>query len=263
MSDSHLESVCERLARQGGQRAWQAFTTGTISSTQKVDSSLVTEWDQNIERELIAQLEAEFPDHSIIGEELPPKVGSGEYTWYLDPIDGTSNFSADVPLFCCMVCVTKGDQVVAASIYITASQKQYTASSDSPTTVNGQPFTLPPLQPQAQQTLLLEGGRTALAKAKVSHLAGLLSQFRSLRKFGTVCGGVAVMFSGQPAVHVVVDANPYDLAPAALLYQQAGWAVFNQHGKPWRVTDRDLIVCHPDQADEFHKLVATSSTIMV
>src|SRR6185295_14285879 len=65
----------------------------------KADGSYVTSADVEVEQRLRAIIERRFPDHGIIGEELPARAPQAEFQWILDPIDGTEDFVQHMPTF--------------------------------------------------------------------------------------------------------------------------------------------------------------------
>src|SRR5260221_10931094 len=64
------------------------------------DADLVTEADRTSERHIIERLRGRFPDHDIVAEESGRRDTGSEYRWYIDPLDGTTNFSQRFPVVC-------------------------------------------------------------------------------------------------------------------------------------------------------------------
>jgi myo-inositol-1(or 4)-monophosphatase len=87
---------------------------GTVK--QSDPTQVVTETDLAIGRHFIERIHRYFPDHSIVDEEAGVLEGNSEYTWVIDPIDGTSNFAAGVPTYGVMAGLLKGDEPVAGGV---------------------------------------------------------------------------------------------------------------------------------------------------
>ena len=83
----------------------------------KADNSPVTRADREIEAYLFDQISARFPDHSILGEEGANRSGSEDYTWLLDPIDGTKSFIHHIPLFTTLIGVMHSGRAIYGAIY--------------------------------------------------------------------------------------------------------------------------------------------------
>lgn len=90
-----LKKVIEKC----GEHARDYFYSPINPNTQKEDGSLVTEIDEKIESILRAHVEERFPDDSIVGEEGDIKEGTSGFVWFIDPIDGTENFTRKIPIF--------------------------------------------------------------------------------------------------------------------------------------------------------------------
>ena len=87
------------LIEAEGLQARAYFDDNQNANEQKVDGSVVTQIDKNIEEALVTFIRTEFPDDTIIGEEGEGYIGVSDFVWYLDPIDGTDNFLRRIP-FC-------------------------------------------------------------------------------------------------------------------------------------------------------------------
>lgn len=90
------------LAREAGGLI-QKWRADGFAVDVKDDRSVVTQADRETEQLLRERILSHFPDHSIIGEEFPSAAGKSEFTWILDPIDGTLNFCHDLPTYGCII----------------------------------------------------------------------------------------------------------------------------------------------------------------
>jgi myo-inositol-1(or 4)-monophosphatase len=87
------------LVETEGLKARAYFDDNQNNNEQKADGSVVTQIDKDIEISVVAFIRAEFPDDSIVGEEGEGYVGTSDFVWHIDPIDGTDNFLRRIP-FC-------------------------------------------------------------------------------------------------------------------------------------------------------------------
>ena len=90
-------------------------------------SDVVTEVDELVEGMIRSELRSIRPEDSILGEEQARYQGESEYTWVIDPIDGTTNFVYDIPNFAVSIAVIRGDQCVAAVVYDIGNDELYRA----------------------------------------------------------------------------------------------------------------------------------------
>jgi len=83
----------------------------------KTSSDPVTETDVRINKYLFDEINKEFPGHNISSEELPLQENKSEYTWFVDPVDGTINFVQRIPFFGIIIGLAKGKEIIEAAIY--------------------------------------------------------------------------------------------------------------------------------------------------
>jgi|AntRauTorckE6833_2_1112554.scaffolds.fasta_scaffold09253_5 myo-inositol-1(or 4)-monophosphatase len=91
-----FEALLEEV-REAGTLVREYFTSESMANEQKADGSVVTEIDTAVEAKLVAFVRREFPNDSIVAEEGSSHVGTSEYVWHIDPIDGTDNFFRRIP----------------------------------------------------------------------------------------------------------------------------------------------------------------------
>jgi len=104
------------LARRVGDSsraiAMKHFDPAGVAFDDKSDGSPVTIADRSIEELARAQIEREFPDDGIIGEEFGNRVSRSGYTWVIDPIDGTRSYARGIPIFSTLIAVLQDDRAV-------------------------------------------------------------------------------------------------------------------------------------------------------
>lgn len=111
-----VRALIEQSLRSASAMALRYF--GHVRGETKKDdpTQILTEADLAISRFLISRIKKAFPDHNIIDEEFGPLGRGSEYTWVIDPIDGTSNFAVGSPLYGIIIGLLKGTDPVAGGI---------------------------------------------------------------------------------------------------------------------------------------------------
>ena len=109
-----------RAATQAGRLTTRYFRSSDLTIETKPDQTPVTRADKESEQTLRAHLAKEFPNDAIVGEEFGTQTGSTDYTWYLDPIDGTKSFIRGIPLYGTMMGLEYKDEAVAGVIVFPA-----------------------------------------------------------------------------------------------------------------------------------------------
>jgi myo-inositol-1(or 4)-monophosphatase len=118
----------------------------------KADNTPVTIADKNAEKSIREIINAEFPDHGIIGEEYGSENADNEFVWVLDPIDGTKSFISGVPLFATLIALLHNGRQVLGAIN-QPILKQLLIGDCQTTTLNGVPVNGRTARPIEQATL--------------------------------------------------------------------------------------------------------------
>jgi myo-inositol-1(or 4)-monophosphatase len=100
-------------------------------------SSIVTAADIESEKKIIEIILAKFPDHNTLGEETGFQNRNSEFTWVIDPLDGTSNFAAGLPWFGVIICVLTNSIPVMSGCFLPVQNEVYFAEKGKGATCNG------------------------------------------------------------------------------------------------------------------------------
>ena len=99
--------------------------------------NLVTEVDGRCEKVIMGLLKKRFPAHTFWGEESGGKLDSSNYTWIVDPLDGTTNYAHAYPFFCVSIALVKDGQLLAGVIYDSLRDECFTAERNKGAFLNG------------------------------------------------------------------------------------------------------------------------------
>src|SRR5262245_8542255 len=106
----------------------------------KSEVDLVTAVDREAERLIIDALAAAFPDHGIVAEESAPRSGRGGYCWFVDPLDGTTNFAHGFPQFAVSMALAHDDELRFGLVYDPMREELFTAIRGAGARLNGAPI---------------------------------------------------------------------------------------------------------------------------
>jgi histidinol-phosphatase len=98
-----------------------------MSRTKKPDGTFVTEVDRAIERLIRERIASSFPGHGLIGEEEPAELAEASVRWFIDPIDGTSNYVRGIPLFGTLLAVERDGELQVGVISAPALHERWIA----------------------------------------------------------------------------------------------------------------------------------------
>jgi inositol-phosphate phosphatase / L-galactose 1-phosphate phosphatase / histidinol-phosphatase len=205
------------------------FRSG-VTVEDKADESPVTAADRETERTIRAEIERRFPDHAILGEEFGKSDADSQFTWIIDPIDGTRSFICGVPLFGMLLGVLQGGRPVAGVIRMPALGEVFAGSRGSGATMNGAPI-------RCRSTTKVDEGRIFINEANrlfandPKRLARLLA-FGHTRRFFNDCYPFGLIAMGQIDVVVDFDLQPYDYLPVVPVVEAAGGVITDWSGAP-------------------------------
>ena len=135
---SELRSIAETLARQAGDMALRGRKSGDVTATTKSSpTDMVTQYDKASEELITAGLAQICADDAIVGEEGASKSGTSGITWHIDPIDGTSNFFFDIPMWAVSIGAVDEHGPLAGAVYVPALGEMFSAARNEGATMNG------------------------------------------------------------------------------------------------------------------------------
>ncbi len=229
------------------------------SGDHKGPRDLVSRVDIESERRLIEGLKRLQPDAGIFGEESG-REGDQRRCWVIDPIDGTSNYLSGLDQFSISIALLEQGQPVLGVVYRPASDEVFSAIRGRGLHHDGRPATPLPAGLQLADALLGTGfpyRSPDQARAFFACAEDVLYRCRGLRRFGSAALDLAYLACGYLQGFWETDLQPYDVAAALLMLEEAGHRVSNGDGKPYRMgEDRLLVAAPPGVHDELLPIIA-------
>jgi myo-inositol-1(or 4)-monophosphatase len=222
---AQLLDVAIRAARSVEQPLRTAFRSAMAIDYKRDLHDIVTVHDKETEAALADFIFREVPDSTMLGEEGGNR-GSGRVRWYVDPIDGTSNFARGFAFWCVSIAAVIDEEPVAGVILDPVTGNLFAASLDG-ATCNGQPIRARAIADERQATLITgyptirdfsrDGREVALG-----HYAELVETFSTLRRPGSAALSIAHVAAGWADAAAGFSVNPWDVTAAVLILEQAG-----------------------------------------
>ena len=210
---------------------------------------LVTEADLACDRIIRERLSAAFPSHNLVTEEAADKAQGSEYTWYVDPIDGTINYSRGFPLWGVSIGLRQGDTTLCGAIYLPAFDHLYTCIRGGGAFCNGKPIHVT-AQSDLSQAIISHGDfnvgsdeneRRRLNEANFLARMRTVSLVQRVKCMGSAIVEGAYVASGRMEGYCMVVLNPWDVAVTTLLVTEAGGRVTTLRGEPWKYGDNNAL----------------------
>lgn len=237
-------SLAGQLADAARSIALQHYRT-PIAVERKTDGSPVTVADRDIENHMRRMIRAAFPGHAIRGEEFAAE-GSGEFTWVLDPIDGTKSFVTGYPLFGSLIALLQGARPVIGVIEAPALAERWVGCDGRPTRFNGKPVKASgcaAIEQAVVYTTTLESF-SAAERARFEALAARAA----LRRFGGDCYLYGMLAAGYCDLVVEVQLKPHDFMAVIPVVEGAGGRISDWRGQPLSVDCDGRVVAAASEA---------------
>ena len=238
---SYLE-ISEAIAREAG-ALLHGYFERHIGFELKGEFDLVTEADRASEKLVIERLQKHFPTHSIVAEESGGHQGaSAEYCWYVDPLDGTTNFAHGFPMYNVTLALEKAGEIVAGVIFDPERGEMFTCERGSGSHLNGQPIHVSRVQ-NVDDTLVATGfpSRKRHQNVNVHFYYQLAMITHGVRRAGAAALDLAYVASGRLDAFWEFGLNPWDMAAGTLLITEAGGKCSDMHGAPARLRGPHLL----------------------
>jgi myo-inositol-1(or 4)-monophosphatase len=238
------------IAREAGARLREFFAAG-VETEYKGDVDLVTVADRTVEKLIKGRLAETFPEHGVYGEEGTRERMSGEFRWYVDPLDGTTNFAHGFPQFCVSMGLEQRSSsagsgldgtLVAAVIYDPMRDELYTAERGKGAVLNGKPIHVSRI-PDLAESLVATGFPSR--KRHDSPNAHFYQEFtlrsHGVRRAGSAALDLAFVASGRLEAFWEFNLNPWDTAAGVLLVEEAGGRVSDFAGNAFQLDSKETL----------------------
>jgi myo-inositol-1(or 4)-monophosphatase len=257
------------IACEGGARLREFFAQG-VETEYKGDVDVVTVADRAVEKLIRTRLGEVFPDHGIYGEEGTREGLDREFRWYVDPLDGTTNFAHGFPQFCVSMGLEQRpagigpDQdgtLVAGVIYDPLRDELFVAEKGKGAYLNGKPMHSSAIGRLAE-ALLATGfpSRKRHASPNIHFYQEFTLRSHGVRRAGSAALDLAYVAAGRMEGFWEFNLNPWDTAAGILLVEEAGGQVTDFSGQPYRIDSREILASnskiHPELLALFSDMFA-------
>jgi Archaeal fructose-1,6-bisphosphatase and related enzymes of inositol monophosphatase family len=250
---AYLETAAE-IAREAGALLSRYFD-GRIGFELKGDFDLVTEADRASERLVVERLTSHFPSHSIVAEEGSGHENSSEYRWYVDPLDGTTNFAHGYPVFNVTLALERAGEMIAGVVYDPIRDEMFQAERGGGAWLNGQRIRVSGCKTLAD-TLSSTGfpSRKRSTNINIHFYYQLAMLTHGVRRGGSAAIDLAYVACGRLDAFWEFGLNPWDMAAGILLVSEAGGRVSDMTGNPVSLRGPHLLADNGLVHEEFLKL---------
>jgi len=209
----------------------------------KGEFDLVTAADRASEKLIVSRLQELFPDHGIVAEEGGRAEMKSEYRWFVDPLDGTTNFAHGFPVFNVSLGLAREDQMVAGVVYDPERNELFAAERGAGATLNGKKIHVSKAK-LLEDSLVATGfpSRRRHQNVNVHFYYQLAMLTHGVRRAGAAAIDLAWTACGRLEGFWEFGLNPWDMAAGTLLVEEAGGKVSSMLGEPLDLHGPHLLV---------------------
>ena len=269
MSDLTWVPKAAAIAREAGARLREFFSEG-VATEYKGDVDLVTVADRTVEKLIRTRLSEVFPDHGMYGEEGTREKLEREFRWYVDPLDGTTNFAHGFPQFCVSMGLEQRPAgleqeqdgvLVAAVIYDPMRDELFSAERGRGAKLNGRPAQVSRI-PDLAEALVSTGfpSRKRHESPNIHFYHEFTLRSHGVRRAGSAALDLAYVAAGRLEAFWEFNLNPWDTAAGILLVEEAGGRVSDFSGNRVQLESREVLasngLIHDEMVSFFQNMFA-------
>jgi myo-inositol-1(or 4)-monophosphatase len=252
-----LRAVAEEAALKAGALLRQKWDEPRELS-KKGFRDFVTDADIASQEIITQEIQRHFPGHGFITEEYAPGLpASGSIQWVIDPVDGTSNYSRQVPTYCISIGAMLANElpagqtgqtnnaetnILAGVIYDPMRDELFSGAIHSGSTLNGEII-------RVSSTLNLENALVGMDWSRepekrqrmIESIGRFIHQVHTVRATGSAALALAWVAAGRLDLYANLVIGPWDVAAAKVIIQEAGGFVSGLTGRPWILNDTGCI----------------------
>ncbi len=225
------------IAREAGSVLMRYFGSAHAESTKSSDYDIVTEADGAAETLIVQALQAAYPGHHIVGEEgtdTGAAVDEAEYFWYIDPLDGTTNYANNIPHFSVSMALTdKHMKPLVGVVYHPVVDEMYTAIAGKGAMLNGSPARVSTADTLGQSVLAtgFPYDKRTNPDNNLSEWCAFTTQSRGIRRIGSAALDLAYVAAGRLDGYWEQRLNAWDMLAGILCVIEAGGRVTDYTGE--------------------------------
>ncbi len=252
------------IAREAGALLLPYFHRG-LKIEYKGDADLVTAADRASEVLIRERIRQQFPSHDVLGEEQGLSDQGGDYRWYVDPLDGTTNFAHGYPVFCVSMALEhRGDDQsrrIAGVVYDPTRDELFTAEAGKGAHLNGTAIQVSKAA-QLKECLVATGfpSHKRHKNPNIHFYHQITLRTHGVRRAGSAALDLCNVASGRFDGFWEFNLNPWDTAAGALIVEEAGGKVSRFDGSAFELDSRETLasngLVHDALLHEFKEIFA-------
>ncbi len=222
------------------------------------EKNLVTEIDKKSEELIVGIIKKHFPTHDILAEESGSEHGKkSDFRWIIDPLDGTTNYTHGLPIFCVSIGLERKGDLIAGVIYDPNLNELFSAEKGRGAFLNGRRLRVSQTE-KLKQSLLVTGFPYNVNENPdncIEHFVNFLLTGQAVRRMGSAAIDMAYVAAGRYDGFWEVNLNAWDMAAGVLLIREAGGKVTGFEGEEIDIYKKKIVASNGLIHDEMVGLI--------
>jgi myo-inositol-1(or 4)-monophosphatase len=248
------------IAREAGALLMEYFDQH-IKIEYKGEADLVTVADRKSEALIRERIRAQWPRHDVLGEEEGLRDTGSDYRWYVDPLDGTTNFAHGFPIFCVSMALQHKKEMIAGLCFDPTRNEVFAAERGKGAFLNDRPIRVSKVSKLVES--LVGTGFPSHKRHKNPNIYfyhQITLRSHGVRRAGSAALDLCSVASGRLDGFWEFNLNPWDTAAGVLIVEEAGGRVTDFSGGPFQLNSRETLASngsiHDELIDEFQAIFA-------
>jgi myo-inositol-1(or 4)-monophosphatase len=246
VSWKYVAVAMEAVLRAGALQK-ERYGDPTLVVQHKGAIDLVTEVDRACETAILEILRRRFPGHDVVTEETHIDRTGSRFVWFVDPLDGTTNFAHSYPFFCASVALTVDGEVVAGAVYDCVKEELFSAERGAGAHLNGRRLSVTG-RGELLASLLVTGFPYDLrddVEGKLRVFNRFMGEARAIRRDGAAALDLSYLAAGRVDGFWEELLQPWDLMAGRLLVEEAGGVVTRFDGSALGLRADEIVAANP------------------
>ena len=209
----------------------------------KGEINVVTNIDKNAEDIVVNTIKKAFPDHNFLAEEKKYPKKNKDFTWIIDPLDGTTNFIHGFPIFCVSVALCYREKIIAGAVYDPTRNEMFHAEHKKGAFLNNKRIRVSSIR-ALNKALLTTGFAYNVKRTKKDNLANFrhfLKASQAIRRAGSAAIDLCYVACGRFDAFWELYLHPWDTAAGILIVKESGGKITKFDGSKYNVFDTEML----------------------
>ena len=256
---SKYKEFAIQVAKDAGNLLLEHY--GKLQSLEyKLKTNFKTEVDDESDELIRKAIMKEFPNHNILSEEQDDKQNGSDYSWVVDPLDGTLPYTFGISdHFAVSIALVKGKSPILGVIYAPMRDELYTAEFNEGAFLNQSAIRVSSVEDINKAMIGMDYGKFFRDKI-VDYQKKLLSENGITYPVSYGCASVSLglVASGKLHGYLALKLEPWDMAAGVLINREAGAKVTTIDGKDWELGDESILVANPELHQKLYEFLNPS-----